>query len=159
MPVIIHIAPKQGDYYGIVDDLGLPRIEKLLKKYPNLKLIGHSQCFWSEIDKNVTNENKSGYPGGKVKAGRIVELMREYSNLYCDLSAGSGYNALSRDPEFAYRFIEEFSDRLMFGTDICSPSNVMLLSGWLDQAFADGYISESNYNKISRENAIRILKL
>jgi len=31
MPVLIHIAPQIGGCYGIVDELGLPRIEKMLK--------------------------------------------------------------------------------------------------------------------------------
>ncbi len=159
MPVIIHIAPHKYGCYGIIDELGLPRIEKMLKNHPKLKIIGHSQCFWSEIDSKVSSENRSDYPGGAVTPGRVAELMREYGNLYGDLSAGSGYNAMARDPESAYKFIEEFADRLMFGTDICSPSNEMLLSSWLDRALAAGCISSDAYRKISRENAIKILNL
>jgi predicted TIM-barrel fold metal-dependent hydrolase len=37
MPVTIHIAPKFGECYGIVDELGLPRLEKMLKKHKNCK--------------------------------------------------------------------------------------------------------------------------
>ena len=40
MPVTIHIAPHFGNCYGIVDDLGLPRLEKMLQKHKNLKIIG-----------------------------------------------------------------------------------------------------------------------
>ena len=133
MPVTIHISGKAGNSYGIVDELGLPRLEKMLKKHPKLKIMGHSQCFWSEISDNVDEESRNGYPTGKVQNGRVTELMREYPNLYCDLSAGSGYTAMSRDPEFTYRFIEEFSDRLMFGTDICRPNQKSSLSSWLDK--------------------------
>jgi predicted TIM-barrel fold metal-dependent hydrolase len=103
MPVIIHIAPSTYGYYGIIDDLGLPRLEKIIKKYPKLKILGHSQPFWAEIGNDVTDENRNSYPEGKVKEGRIVKLMREYENLYGDMSAGSGFNAISRDPEFGYR--------------------------------------------------------
>jgi glyoxylase-like metal-dependent hydrolase (beta-lactamase superfamily II) len=53
MPVTIHIAPEERGYYGIIDELGLPRIEKMLKKHPKLKVFGHSQCFWSEIGEPV----------------------------------------------------------------------------------------------------------
>lgn len=159
MPVTIHIAHKKGETYGIVDDLGLPRLEKMLKKYPKLKIMGHSQCFWSEIGDNVNDENRYGYPKGKVQNGRITELMREYPNLYCDLSAGSGYGAMSRDPEFAYRFIEEFSDRLMFGTDICRPNQKSSLSSWLDEAYENRCITKENYYKVCRGNAIKIYKL
>ena len=159
MPVTIHIAPKVNDYYGIVDELHLPRLEKILKKYPRLTIVGHSQCFWAEIDGNVTEDVRGKYPEGKVTEGRITQLMREYPNLWCDLSAGSGYNALTRDTDFAYRFIEEFGDRLMFGTDICRPYQKMYLSEWLDKSFEQGCISEKNYAGISRENAIRLYKL
>ncbi|MBR5543792.1 MAG: amidohydrolase family protein [Oscillospiraceae bacterium] len=159
MPVTIHIAHKKYDTYGIIDDLHLPRLEKMLKKYPDLKIIGHSMCFWSEIDGAVTDAERSGYPTGKVREGRVSELMRHYPNLYCDLSAGSGFNALSRDPDFAYRFIEEFSDRLMFATDICAPHQEAPLSAWLDDAEKNGLISYNNYAKICRENAIRIFKI
>ena len=159
MPVTIHIAPQKYECYGLIDDLGLPRMEKMLKKHPKLKLFGHSQPFWAEISTNVTEENRNDYPEGKVVPGRLYELFQNYENLYGDLSAGSAYNALTRDEEFGYRFIEEFQDRLLYGTDICSPTNDMPLSFWLDRAFESGNISEQAYRKVCHENAIRILKL
>ena len=160
LPVTVHIAPEKGSFYGIVDDLGLPRIEKMLKKYPKLKILGHSQPFWSEIGKN-TNEIRNTYPRGKVEGGRLPELLREYPNLYCDLSAGSGANALMRDREHAARFIEEFSDRLLYGCDICAPVNTFpfLFDEFLTDMVDSGEISVENYRKIVRENAIRVLKL
>ena len=45
MPVTIHVTRGKGVEYGIIDDLGLPRLEKMLKKYPDLTIVGHSQCF------------------------------------------------------------------------------------------------------------------
>lgn len=161
MPLIIHIAPKFGDGYGIVDEVGLPRIEKVLKKHPKLKLLGHSQPFWSEISADVTAENRCGYPKGKVKEGRISELMREYENLYCDISAGSGMNAFCRDPEFSARFIEEFADRIFYGCDICSVNNKHphAFEAFFETMRSDGSISEENYRKIVRENAVKLLKL
>ena len=33
-----------------------------------------------------------------------MELLRKYPNLYGDLSAGSGYNAITRDPAFGDAF-------------------------------------------------------
>ena len=159
MPVTIHIAHQKYDCYGIIDELGLPGLERLLKKYPKVKILGHSPCFWNEIGDNATEENRKGYVTGKVNDGTIVRLMREYPNLYCDLSAGSGYTAMSRDSDFSYRFIEEFSDRLMYGTDICQPFQKTYLAAWLDESFEKGCISEENYRKICRENAIRIFNL
>lgn len=162
MPVIFHIGPTIGGCYGLVDELGLPRLEKILGKFPDLKLLGHSQPFWAEIGDDVTEKNRNSYPTGKVKPGRIVELMREYPNLCGDMSAGSGYNAITRDPEFGYAFIEEFQDRLYYGTDICDPRNItnpmLKLSSWLDEAVINGKISEAAYKKVSYENALKLLE-
>lgn len=165
MPVTIHISPKLGFSYGIVDDLGLPKIDKMLKKYKSLKIIGHSQAFWSEISSDVQSgdwEMRCCYNSGKVEEGNLARLMRENENLYCDLSAGSGANAMMRDSEYAAKFIEEFADRIMYGTDVCSMGNTAFafkFDQWLDKMVEDGMISFENYKKIVRENAIRILKL
>lgn len=161
LPVMIHIAHKSEGCYGILDDMGLPRIERMLKKHKNMKLIGHSQVFWAEISGTLTEEERAGYPTGKVTEGTLTRLMREYDNLYCDLSAGSGMNALSRDPEFAAKFVEEFSDRIMYGIDICHRTNThpYKMDAFLTKMVEDGMISFTNYKKIVRENAIRILKL
>lgn len=161
MPVIIHIAPQSKEHYGIIDELGLPRLEKMLKKHPDLKIIGHSGCFWSEISGDVTEETREGYPQGKVVPGRITELMREYSNLYCDLSAGSGSNAMMRDPDHAARFIEEFSDRIMYGTDVCSTEQTFHITfdKFLDKMVEDNMISKENYEKIVCKNAAKLLDI
>ena len=163
MPVTIHIAPmcSQYGFYGIKDDLGLPRLEKMLKKYPKLKIFGHSQLFWSELSSDVDETTRLAYPKGKVKEGRIAQLLRECPNLYCDVSAGSGLNALSRDPEYAAGFIEEFSDRLMFGIDICATYNTHMYDydEFLNKFRADKMISEENYYKFVRGNAERLLNL
>ncbi len=158
LPVTVHIAPERGGYYGIADDLGLPRIEKMLKKYPKLKIFGHSQPFWSEIGEN-NDEIRNTYVQGKVKNGRLPALLREYENLYCDLSAGSGANALMRDREHAAAFIEEFSDRLMYGTDICMHNQTFpyAFDAFLTSMCESGEISEENYYKLVRGNAERIL--
>ncbi|MBQ7386666.1 MAG: amidohydrolase family protein [Clostridia bacterium] len=161
MPVLIHVSPSPGVNYGIVDELGLPRIERELKKFPDLKLIGHSQPFWAEMSSDVTEALRNDYPTGKVKEGRLPKLMREYGNLYCDISAGSGANALMRDKEYAARFLEEFADRVLYGCDFCAVTNEhqFELDKFLDGMVKDGYLSMENYKKIVRENAIKLLKL
>ena len=156
MPVLFHIGGPTGDY-GLIDDIGLPRLEKVLQMFPNLQFLGHSQKFWAEISSDVTEESRYGFPTGKVTPGRVVELMRKYPNLCGDISAGSGGNAVMRDPEFGYAFLEEFQDRLYFGTDICSIKNERPLSFWLDKAVEDGNISQIAYEKICRENAYALL--
>lgn len=161
LPLTIHIAPATRGYYGIVDEPGLPRLERILREYPRLKILGHSQVFWSEISADNTVATRSGYPTGRVIPGRIVELMRMYSNLYCDLSANSGANAMMRDPAFAAGFMEEFSDRILFGCDICSPKNLhqYKFSDFLLGLCCDGILSEETYRRVVRENAVKLLNL
>ncbi|MBQ9773400.1 MAG: amidohydrolase family protein [Clostridia bacterium] len=160
MPVTIHIAPEPQGYYGIVDEMGLPRLEKMLKKHPELVILGHSQPFWAEIGE-CTEEIRNTYPSGKVKEGQLPKLLREYGNLYCDLSAGSAANALMRDRDYAARFIEEFADRLYYGCDICAVHNThpYTFNDFLDGMRETGEISEENYRKIVRENAVKLLGL
>jgi len=87
--------------------------------------------------------------------------MRTYENLYCDLSANSGKNAMMRDPAFAASFLEEFSDRILYGCDACATINTFMyeFDEFLTSLRESGAIRESTYRKIVRENAIRLLKL
>lgn len=158
LPVLFHIG-NQGNDYGIVDGLGLYKIEATLKKFPNLKLIGHSQKWWAEISSDCNEKNRIGYPKGPViPGGRVLELMRSYPNMYADLSAGSGGNAIMRDPEFGYRFLEEFQDKLFFGVDYCKATDYMELSHYLDRCVEAGHISQKAYNKICRENLLMLVE-
>jgi uncharacterized protein len=159
LPLTFHIAPKQGGYYGCVDDIGLPRLEKVLKTFPGLKFLGHSQPFWAEISTDVSEENRNSYPKGPVTPERIVELMRRYPNLHGDLSAGSGFNAISRDPEFGYAFMEEFSDRLYFGTDIANDPQDNPLVGYFKKLEDEHLVSAETLEKIKWGNASRLLNL
>ena len=48
-------------------------------------------------------------------------MMDKYTNIYGDLSAGSGANAISRDLEFGREFLIRRQDRICFGTDYLQP--------------------------------------
>jgi len=164
LPLLFHMSLSEGGDYGMVDSLGLPKLEQALKDFPKLKFIGHSQAFWAHMSGDIDAEGTRGYPTGKiVPGGRVEELMSRYENLYCDFSAGSGFNSLSRDPEYAYQFIEKFQDRCFYGTDICSnrniTSNMLNLSFFLDDAVESGKISQKAYEKVSRRNAEKMLGL
>ena len=161
MPVIFHIGSFSGDY-GLIDEYGLPRLEKTLQQFPEVKFLAHSQRFWSGISGDLKAEDFGRYPTDPVApGGRVVELMRKYPNLCGDMSAGSGCNAVTRDPEFGYAFLEEFQDRLFYGTDICDPANItnpmLKLAGFLDDAVTRGKISYEAYYKVSRGNAEKLL--
>lgn len=160
LPLTFHISPSIGGNYGLYDDPGLPLLEISLQKFPKLKYFGHSQAFWAEIARLETPGERNGYPRSPVKEEGIVpRLMRKYPNLYGDLSAGSGCNALKRDRNYAIKFLNEFQDRLMFGTDICAPDTPTPLVDFLLELKSSGDISELVFNKVARENAIRILNL
>ncbi len=160
MSVTLHFGTE--GYYGVIDELGLPRLEKILQMFPKLKVLGHSVMFWSELGADVTEETRNSYISGKIeKEGRVVYLMRKYDNLYCDLSSLSGYRAMTRDKEFTYKFLEEFADRILFATDIYDPENIdsemINLSFFLDDAVENGNISQEAYEKICRKNALKLL--
>jgi len=58
------------------------------------------------------------YPKGKVTPGGLTDrYLADYPNMYGDLSANSGRNALDRDPEHAAAFLERHQDKLCLGTD------------------------------------------
>jgi len=160
-PVTFHIATREFNTYGLITEPGLGGLERALQRFPNLILLGHSQGFWSEVGPNPGAE-RDGYPKGKVlPGGRVPELMRRYPNLWGDLSAGSGYNAISRDPEWGYDFIEEFQDRLVLGLDLCLARNIRIMRQipFLEEAVQKGKISRAAFEKVVGGNAIRLLKL
>lgn len=159
-PVTFHTTIEGSNDYGLIDELGFPRFEKVLKAFPNLVFLAHSQSWWAEISSDIKLEEKSGYPKGPVvPGGAVPRLMSKYPQIYGDLSANSGYNALARDPQHAYKFIDRFQDQLVFGLDYCSIENERKLLQWLKAALAEGNISRQAYEKITCKNIARILNL
>lgn len=160
LPLTFHVAPQAGNYYGCIDEVGLPRLAKVLKAFPKLIFLGHSQPFWAEISTDVIQHGeRARYPKGPVTPGRLVELMRRYPNLHGDLSAGSGFNAISRDPEFGYGFMEEFQDRLYWGTDTANDPQKMPIVDYFRKLKAEKLMSNEAYEKITWKNADRLLGL
>ena len=159
LPLTFHIAPAIGGHYGCYDELGLPRLERVLAACPKLVFLAHSQSFWSEISADVTEKTRHDYPKGKVEPGRAVELFRRYENLHGDLSAGSGYNAISRDPDFGYGFLEEFQDRLYFATDIANVPQKTPIVPYFEKLRQEKLIPEAAYNKITSQNAVKLFDL
>lgn len=159
LPLVFHLSHQIGGTYGMYDEPGLPHLEYCLQRFPKLKFLGHSPEFWSEIAE-LDPADRSTYPKYPVKEeGVVPRLFRKYSNLYGDLSAGSGYNALARDPKYAVPFIREFQNRLLYGTDICSPAKPPPLAELLLGLKKEGKISTVAFNKIARLNAIQLLAL
>ncbi len=157
LPLTFHIAPQIGGCYGLYDEPGLPLLENALRKFPDLIFLGHSQPFWAEIGE-LYPPQRNTYPSGPVTSGRLVELMRRYPNLHGDLSAGSGHNAVSRDEAFGIDFLEEFQDRLYFGTDICHPDTKTPLRDYLLRLRDAQKISDRCFARIACLNAAQLLR-
>jgi predicted TIM-barrel fold metal-dependent hydrolase len=109
VPVLMHFQHNKYNTH-------IERFHKMLEKFPKVNFIGHAQTWWSNIDKN--SDQKTMYPTGKVTPGGITDrLLSDYPNMYGDLSAGSGLNALNRDPDFTRDFLERHQDKLLYGSD------------------------------------------
>jgi predicted TIM-barrel fold metal-dependent hydrolase len=112
VPVLMHWQFQMYNY-------GFERFGKMLEKYPRVNFLGHAQTWWANIDKNNADQTVM-YPKGPVTPGGLTDrYLADYSNMFGDLSAGSGLNALTRDEDFARDFIERHQDKLIYGSD-CS---------------------------------------
>ncbi|MBQ8004441.1 MAG: hypothetical protein IJ299_05045 [Oscillospiraceae bacterium] len=68
---------------------------------------------------------------------------------------------MMRDPEYAAKFLTEFSDRIYYGTDVCAAKQTFQydFNEFLKTLVSDKMISESVYEKIMGLNAAKLLKL
>ncbi len=160
LPLIFDITGRIDSGYGIYDDPGLPQLEASLARFPDLIMIGHGPAFWAEISILHADNDRFGYPDYPILGeGRVVELMRNYPNLWVEISAGSGANALARDLAYAARFLNEFSDRIMYGTDICYADQDIPQGRILQSLKDSGAISAEIFDKLAFANAERLLGL
>ena len=112
VPVLMHWQFKMYNY-------GFERFHRMLEKFPRVKFIGHAQMWWANVDRHHREPSES-YPKGAVTPGGLTDrYLSDYPNMYGDLSAGSGLNALTRDEDFARDFVRRHRDKLVFGSD-CS---------------------------------------
>jgi predicted TIM-barrel fold metal-dependent hydrolase len=110
VPVLMHWQFKMYNY-------GFDRFHKMLEKFPRVKFLGHAQTWWANIDRNHIDQTVL-YPKGPVTSGGLTDrYLSDYPNMYGDLSAGSGLNALRRDEEFTRDFLTRHRDKLLFGSD------------------------------------------
>jgi predicted TIM-barrel fold metal-dependent hydrolase len=137
-----HVAADSAEYrriYALAGELGVPILihfqevdhfpnegtwatgyaktfESMLKAYPKTTFIGHADAFWANVSADYHNE--AAYPGGPIKRGGVTDkLLGDYPNLFGDLAANSGNNAMSRDAEFTADFLKRHQNKLFFGSD------------------------------------------
>jgi predicted TIM-barrel fold metal-dependent hydrolase len=155
VPILMHW--QVGSY-----NHGFDRFHTMLKMYPKVNFIGHAQTWWANIDKANVNDAKSLYPKGKVTAGGLTDrYLRDYPNMYADLSAGSGENAFKRDPEHARGFFQRHQDKLLFGSDCNDPTGEpSVCSGARQIAQIRAYSpNKAVERKVLFENAKKLFRL
>ena len=173
LPVVYDGSDQKDGDFGLYDDPGLPQLEHTLQRFPKLTILGHGPVFWAEIAKLETpgergfifghkSEEQVGFLNNSPikEEGVMPKLLRRYPNLHLDLSDGTAYNALTRDPDFGAAFLTEFQDRAYFGTDFCNTDYPDVeLAKTLIEWRNEGRLSKEAFEKIERENAIRLLGL
>jgi len=110
VPILLHF--QHGTY-----NLGFERFHTMLEKHPKTIFIGHAQTWWANIDRNYADPTVL-YPKGKVTAGGLTDrYLADYPNMFADMSAGSGLQALTRDEDHARGFLERHQDKILYGSD------------------------------------------
>jgi predicted TIM-barrel fold metal-dependent hydrolase len=124
MPVVLHLdvpylknAAGGRDYQPLWCGGTVANLERALQACPETVFVGHAPGFWREISGDA-DDCPQQYPDGAVTPdGRLFALFDRYPNLCADLSAGSGYTALTRNPEHAAAFLTRYADRILFARD------------------------------------------
>ena len=97
---------------------GFERFHTMLEKYPKVNFIGHSQTWWANADKGLTDQNIMYPKTNKITPGGLTDqLLAKYPNMFGDLSAPSGLNFLTRDEDHTRMFLAKHQDKLVFGSD------------------------------------------
>ena len=153
VPVLLHF--QHGKY-----NMNFARFHKILEKFPSVNFIGHAQTWWGNIDRNL--DQAVLYPKTKVTLGGLSDRwLSDYPNMYGDLSAGSGLNALMRDEDHAREFLKRHQNKLLYGSD-CN-DNVGAgekCSGSQQLATIRRLVNDPKVlNKIFYQNASRVLKI
>ena len=151
LPVLLHLDNSRN-----LDTPGLPAFERVLKALPQTTFIAHAPGWWSSISGDATQQDLDGYPKTPTAPGGAVDrLLESYPNLYGDLSAGSGSNAIARDVQYGREFMIRRADQLLFGSDYLAPGQEVPQFELFDRL----KLPDDVQAKIYRGNAERVLKL
>lgn len=158
LPVLIHLEEYNFNTHVLW-------LEDMLSQFPDTTFIGHGQSFWAYVEESP--EPVNGYPSGPVdKLGPTVRWLVEYPNLYGDLSAGSGLNALTRDEHFTREMLlSKVWHKLLWATDC--PCRDGRGTGWAEGCFGRRSLevirrlspSDEVTGAVLHGNAVRVLGL
>lgn len=152
VPLLLHF--QDGTYND-----GFTRFPGVVRRHPKTVFIGHAQTWWAHID--AAYDGQSLYPKGRVKAGGLTDrLLSDYPNVYADLSAGSGLNALLRDEDHARAFLQRHRKKLLYGSDCadCAPRTGEC-TGWQQLEAIGRLAPKEALPDILYNNAARLLRL
>ncbi len=144
--------PFQVDGWGA----GLPGLERMLRTYPNVNFVGHANGWGASISADMTDDMMNAYPKTPVVPGGAADrLLTQYPNMYADLSAGSGHNAIARDLPHGRLFLERHREKLFFATDYLMPGQEVPQF----DLFKSLDLAKDTWDLISHRNAQKFLKL
>jgi hypothetical protein len=116
VPVLLHFQEVPHTATEGVFNTGYKHFNKMLEDFPRTTFVGHCDAFWANVSADY--HNQSAYPSGPIVRGGITDKwLSDYPNLYGDMSANSGNNALTRDPSFTADFLKRHRSKLIFGSD------------------------------------------
>lgn len=154
LPVTLHFDyefdtgrkyPRPNWWYGG----GIDVLERVLDKCPETNFLGHAPGFWAHISGDDLYD-KDAYPSGPVlPGGRLIELLEKYPNLYCDMAAFSGLNAIMRDKDFGLYFLKTYQDRIVYSRDALHNRH----REYLDQLD----LPKEVFDKIYSKNILRLM--
>ena len=172
MPITTDGSDRTTGDFGLYDEVGLPFLEHTLCRFPKLKFIAHGPIFWAEYSTDVRKASRKpvfasdGLQYGskppksdKLEEGVAWQLLRAFPHLIGELSDAMWQ--LKRNEDFAVKFLCEFQDQLMFGTDCCNSTVDANFRGklFMDQLHDSGKLPTDVWKKICRNNAIDYFKL
>jgi len=170
LPVTTDGSLVVGGDFGLCDQPGLPQLEYTLASYPNLKMICHGPIFWGELGGFETPAQRKPVicptgrqthffpPKGPLSGDTVIHsLFRRFPSLMAELS--DAYMVLNCDHIYAAKFMTEFQDRLMFGTDICSFKHRFTMMELLLELRSENLITEAVFKKIAHDNAVKYFNL
>jgi predicted TIM-barrel fold metal-dependent hydrolase len=162
VPIVMHFQDFSPPGNPGTFNAGFKKFDAMLKAFPKTTFVGHADAFRANVSADYAGD--ASYPRGSIKPGGLTDrFLAEYPNIYADLSANSGNNFLTRDPDFAARFIDRHQDKLTFGSDCtCSDgrgagTGRCIARSTLTQL--KRLATQEVFRKIVWENGPRILKI
>ena len=123
LPVTIHLEygteygganyPKRDWWYGGT----IGALERAVVACPDTPFIGHGPGWWSHISDDDLFDREMYPKAAPSPGGKNPIMLERYPNMYADLSATSGFNALTRDEESGRQYLIDYTDKLLFARD------------------------------------------